>query len=86
MRFQDKVAMVTGAGHGIGAAIAARLASEGAQVLVCDIDEARARKELKRLVAKFASSMWRSAVMFNERSTMRYRAGPGSTFWYAALA
>lgn len=38
MRFTDKVAMVTGAGHGIGAAIAARFASEGARVLVCDID------------------------------------------------
>lgn len=42
MRFSDKSAMVTGAGHGIGQAIAARLASEGAKVLVCDIDEARA--------------------------------------------
>ena len=49
MRFQDKVAMVTGAGHGIGAAIAARLASEGAQVLVCDIDEARAREGAEKI-------------------------------------
>jgi len=41
MRFQGKTAMVTGAGHGIGAAIATRLATEGAKVLVCDIDADR---------------------------------------------
>lgn len=38
MRFEDKKAMVTGAGHGIGKAIAMRLAAEGAAVLVCDIN------------------------------------------------
>ena len=38
MRFTDKMALVTGAGHGIGQAIAARLVSEDARVLVCDID------------------------------------------------
>ncbi len=42
MRFVGKRAMVTGAGHGIGLAIAQRLAEEGAQVLICDRHEARA--------------------------------------------
>jgi meso-butanediol dehydrogenase/(S,S)-butanediol dehydrogenase/diacetyl reductase len=40
-RFEHKVALVTGAGSGMGRAIALRLASEGASVLAVDIDEAR---------------------------------------------
>lgn len=42
--FEDKVAMVTGAGSGIGAAMARRFAEEGAKVVVGDIDEDAARK------------------------------------------
>jgi NAD(P)-dependent dehydrogenase (short-subunit alcohol dehydrogenase family) len=42
--FENKVAMVTGAGSGIGAAIAGRLGEEGATVIVADLNEAAARK------------------------------------------
>jgi NAD(P)-dependent dehydrogenase (short-subunit alcohol dehydrogenase family) len=38
MRFKDQVAVVVGAAHGIGKAIAQRLGREGAQVVMLDID------------------------------------------------
>jgi 2-hydroxycyclohexanecarboxyl-CoA dehydrogenase len=38
-RFRNAVAIVTGGGGGIGAAICERLASEGARVAVCDVNK-----------------------------------------------
>jgi prepilin-type processing-associated H-X9-DG protein len=38
MRLEDKISIVTGAAHGIGRAIAERLAEEGAQVFIVDLD------------------------------------------------
>ena len=53
-RLEGQSALVTGAGAGIGRAIAVRLASEGAQVLVADINQDTAG-ETARLIGAGAS-------------------------------
>lgn len=47
MELQDKVAIITGAGSGIGRATALRLAREGASIVVADRDEAGAQETVK---------------------------------------
>jgi 2-hydroxycyclohexanecarboxyl-CoA dehydrogenase len=51
MRFQDKVAVVTGGGGGIGGATCARFAREGARVAVLDRNLAGARATAERIPA-----------------------------------
>ncbi len=52
MRLQDRVAVVTGAGRGIGKATAEAMAAEGARVVVADRDEAGARQTASELGAR----------------------------------
>lgn len=49
MKLQDKVALITGAGGGIGRATALCFANEGARVVVCDMDEVGAQETAKMI-------------------------------------
>ena len=49
MRLKDRVAIVTGAASGIGAASALAMASEGARVLVVDLNETGAKTTVERI-------------------------------------
>ena len=53
-RVDDKVALVTGAAQGLGAAIAVLLAREGANVVLTDINLSGARKVADSINAEFA--------------------------------
>lgn len=48
-RLDGKVAIVTGAGSGIGQATAARFASEGASVVIADVNEASGQETLQEI-------------------------------------
>jgi len=49
VRFNGKVAIVTGGGRGIGCGICLRLATEGASVVVADLDLGEARKVVEEI-------------------------------------
>lgn len=61
MRLADRIALVTGAGRGIGRAIALRLAQEGAAVVVNDIEEPIARNTAARIVQQGGSALAEAA-------------------------
>lgn len=52
MRLKDKVAIITGAGRGIGRATAMRFAEEGARVVVADVDLDEAQSVADEIEAK----------------------------------
>lgn len=60
-RFEDRVAIVTGAASGIGLATAVRLGSEGARVVIADLNLEKAESASDSVKAAGAPDVWASA-------------------------
>jgi len=57
MRLKNKVALITGAGSGIGEATALRFAKEGAKVVICDVDMENAARVAKEIDSRGGESL-----------------------------
>src|SRR5690606_16814085 len=66
MSIENKVALITSAGQGIGQAIALRLADDGADVAIVDIN-----KEKMQSVAREAQALSRKAATFKANVSKR---------------
>src|SRR5689334_7334366 len=74
-RLQDRVAIVTGGGHGIGKAYAKRLAAEGAKIVIAELDAAageRVAGELGGLAVQTDVAIEESANEMARRAVERY--------------
>jgi 3-oxoacyl-[acyl-carrier protein] reductase len=73
MRLEGKSAIVTGAGRGIGRAIATRFLEEGARVMICDVDEGRLESAQAELSA--FGQVRSEVVDVTSREAVEYLAG-----------
>jgi 3-oxoacyl-[acyl-carrier protein] reductase len=78
-RLEDRVAVITGAGQGIGLAYAERFLDEGAKVVVAEINEDRARSAMQHLEGKGDAEFVRTDIS-DEASTLACAAAAKHRF------
>ena len=86
MDLQGKVAIVTGGASGIGAATVEALCTEGAQVVITDVNDELGRALAKRLTGdgksvRSSGSMSRTRRNGSARSRTRSASSAASTSW-----
>jgi NAD(P)-dependent dehydrogenase (short-subunit alcohol dehydrogenase family) len=71
MEIRGKAAVITGAGSGIGRAVAERLAQEGASVVIADIDAAGGAETVKRIETAGGRATFVRADVTSEADTRK---------------
>lgn len=80
MRLKDKVAIITGAGAGIGEAIALRFAEEGARLIINDLNEGTAQSTHDKLKAQGAQAGVVAGDISQEATGQRLAAAAMDSF------
>ncbi len=80
MRLKDKIAIVTGAGQGIGQAIAMRFAREGAHLAICDLNAEGVKKVAQDIEALGRKCLWFEVDVSNTAQVEAMVKKTGDTF------
>ncbi len=80
MRLKDKVAVITGAGQGIGRAYALRFAREGAKIVVAEINEEQGRKVVDEVKEAGSDALFVKTDVGNEASAKEMAAKANEHF------
>ena len=75
MRFKDKVAIITGAGQGIGRVYAHKFAEEGAKVVIAEYDEVTGKKVADEISGKGYEAWFIKTDVSDEPSTQAMAKG-----------
>ena len=84
MRLKDKVTLITGGAAGIGKATAERFLEEGAEVIICDVDQSAGEKVVEELGGKLSFY----AVDVTDRIAVRKKLSQnlaGLMYWLTML-
>jgi NAD(P)-dependent dehydrogenase (short-subunit alcohol dehydrogenase family) len=85
MRFKDKVAVVTGAGQGIGETYAKRLAAEGAAVVVAELNEAQGARVAEEITASGGKAVFIRVDVSDPESCLELAAKAKAAFGNVTL-
>jgi len=80
MEIRGKSAVITGAGSGIGRAVAERLAKSGASIVVADIDEAGGKETVRRIEGEGGRAVFVRTDVTSEQETRRMLDAATSNF------
>ena len=81
MRFEDKVAIVTGGASGIGAAVAKAFVEEGAYVVIADLNEGLGKKLAGELNNNETKVAFHKVQLTDESDVISMAEATAEQFW-----